>query len=395
MSLNNDYLKSIKAWLIIFIPGFFYVIQTALSVSAVLVVRFQHDFSINYFQVSLFESLYIICYIAMQIPAGLLLDKFSTNRLIAMAILVYSAALMLLSFTQVYSIALVCWILMGASSSFSFLRALKIAARRLSSHQYPLAVGLLETIMAVSAIFSMYLFHYVNHGDSWRKLFLQIAFILAPFALLAFMFARTTKLKIEQAVPSYTKSLSTIFSNKRLWILVLYIGFISVSLVVLTNNWQVDMLKNLYHIKDVEAVTINAMAMFGYIMGALHGGLYRTRFGARKTLITTAFVKLVVLIGGIYAASQALLSILLFANGFAIGLSLLCFTIAKEWVPSDQQSLAAALVNMSSDGVGAIVLPISSFLLDTTQQNFYLAVIPLYIANFIVIAVSFMIRERR
>ena len=71
-----------------------------------------------------------------------------------------------------------------------------------------------------------------------------------------------------QLLPSYSKSLPIVVSNKRLWVLVLYIGFISVSLIVLTNNWQLDMLKKLYHIKNVEAVTINAMVMLGYIMRA-------------------------------------------------------------------------------------------------------------------------------
>ena len=73
----------------------------------------------------------------------------------------------------------------------------------------------------------------------------------------------------------------------------------------------------------------------------------------------------------------------------------MCFTIAKEWVPRDQQGLASVLVNMAIDGVGATVLPLAGFLLDTRQPNFYLAVIPLYIANFVVIGVSFMIRERK
>ena len=162
--------------------------QTALSVASVLVARFQHDFSINYFHVSLFEILYIICYIAMQIPARLLLDKFPTNRLMAVSILIYSLALAAFSATHSYSIAFICWILMGASSSFSFPGALKVAGRLLPSRQYLLAVGLLETIMAVSAIFSMYLFHYVNHGEDWRRLFFQIALVLAHFSVLAFIF---------------------------------------------------------------------------------------------------------------------------------------------------------------------------------------------------------------
>ena len=387
------HLKTTQHWLVILIPGFFYMVQTAFSVIAVLLVRLQHDFSVNYFQISLFETLYILCYILMQIPAGLLLDKFPTNRLIAVAILTYSIALIFLGKTHSYDEALVCWIFMGTSSSFSFLGALKLANSKLSSRQYPFAVGILETLMAISAIFSMYLFQYVEHGNDWRNLFEYIAFILLPFSLLAIVFAKVPAHIKKQPMKSTVSSLLTVLANKRIWALILYIGFISASLVVLTNNWQIYMLKKIYHIKGGDAITINAMVLLGYVMGALHGSLYRRRFGMRRTLIIAAFAKLGALVVGIYATSQALLAISLFANGFIIGLSLLCFTIVKEWTPNDHQSVVTASVNMASEGIGIVVLPLTSFLLDVTQQNFYLAVIPLYIANFVVIAVSFAIKE--
>lgn len=397
--MNANYKASaIYPWLIILIPAVFYIFQYTILISPeIFAPNLKLTLHINDYQLGWLAAIYTLAYVFMQIPCGLLLDRFRTHYLISLAILIYALGLLLFAHTNTYWIALVARIILGLSSSFAFISALKLTNEWLPENKYTLVVAILEICMALSAVAAAYFFvYYRQAGRSWETLFWQTGIILFALVFISFIFARDKKsMIVEVSEKKYVKELIVAIKEPQLWLAGLYIGFIFVSLVVLTNTWQITMLKTIHHIRGLEAVTVNSMVMFGFIAGALNAGIYANRFGIRNTLIFAGIGKMLALIGGIYFSSTPLISLMLLLNGFAIGLSLLCFTLAKQYVQRELHSFASALINMFCVGIGASILPFFSYLLDVTKEDFMIAIIPLYIANIIVVIVSFYIKEKK
>ncbi|MFN2562228.1 MAG: nitrate/nitrite transporter [Jatrophihabitans sp.] len=113
--------------------------RTSLGVAGLLAER---RFGITAAQLSVFIFLQLGVYAALQIPTGVLVDRYGPRRLLVVASLVMGAAQLLFAAVPSYPVALLARFLLGAGDALTFVSVLRFAALRFGPRRYPLIVSL-------------------------------------------------------------------------------------------------------------------------------------------------------------------------------------------------------------------------------------------------------------
>ena len=118
------------AWLICLLAAVFYAYDFLLRVQPnILVHQLLDYFDTNAAGVGILYSAYYWAYTPLQIPVGLLIDRYNTRIILTLSALVCAIGAFLFAKMPSYPIALNAIMLMSSGSAFAFIGALKLAAK--------------------------------------------------------------------------------------------------------------------------------------------------------------------------------------------------------------------------------------------------------------------------
>jgi MFS family permease len=123
--------------------------RTSLGVAGLLA---EHRFGISPASLSVFIFLQLGVYAAMQVPTGVLVDRYGPRRLLVTASLLMGAAQLLFATVPSYPVALCARALLGCGDALTFISVLRFAATHFSARRYPLLVALTGMIGTVGNI---------------------------------------------------------------------------------------------------------------------------------------------------------------------------------------------------------------------------------------------------
>jgi len=109
-------------------------------------------FDISASQLSTFTVLQLLVYAAMQIPVGVLLDRFGPRRLLIAGAVFMTAAQLGFAFTGTYSGALVARVFVGMGDAMVFISVLRIVASWFPPRRSPLLTAFTSTIGQLGAL---------------------------------------------------------------------------------------------------------------------------------------------------------------------------------------------------------------------------------------------------
>ena len=113
--------------------------RTSLGVAGLLA---EQRFGITPAQLSVFIFLQLGVYAAMQVPTGVLVDRYGPRRLLLTAALLMGSAQLLFSAVPSYPAALLARALLGCGDALTFVSVLRFAATHFSPRRYPVLVAL-------------------------------------------------------------------------------------------------------------------------------------------------------------------------------------------------------------------------------------------------------------
>lgn len=93
-------------------------------------------------QLSTFVMLQLGVYAAMQVPAGILIDRFGPRRMLLTATLIMGGAQLLFAFVTSYPLALLARGLLGVGDAMTYISVLRLVAGWFPARRYPTMVGL-------------------------------------------------------------------------------------------------------------------------------------------------------------------------------------------------------------------------------------------------------------
>lgn len=393
---------TIKGFIIWFICALFFLYEFFLrTVLGIFQVQLMNDLDLSALQFAMVSSTsYQIIYGFMQLPVGILADRYGLKKSLLFATLTCSLATLGFACSQGYATALLYRFFMGLGSSFGFVCLLLAVYDWLPRKNIALFIGLSQFIgtmgpMLASGPLSTTL---ESHSCSWRGLFFALACIGSGLALLVVYFIEKNRehnhsFFILSRQSSFWINFKQLIRQKQIWYIGFYSASVYFSLEYLSENEGISFLKAKGFSGGFSAYLIS-IAWLGYAVGCPVSGYLSDKYQQRKPLMfCSVSLVLLSLIAIIYLPLSQLASLTFFftlglgASGQSIG-----FAIISEYCKASYLTIGLAFNNTVIMFYGAFSAPLLGWFLEKKpphvsllfhyQENFSL-IITLVLSGFI------------
>lgn len=180
-----------RAWLIwsVGVAAYTLAITNRTSLGAVGVdaaERFQADAS----TLSLFAVVQLAVYGGMQIPIGILLDKYGSRPIITIGMVLMAAGQLVMAVSPSIGIALIARILLGAGDAAVFPAVLRLVATWFPAQRGPVMVQFTGLVGQTGQLIALIPLAALLHATTWSITFGSIAGLGILFAILVFLVIR-------------------------------------------------------------------------------------------------------------------------------------------------------------------------------------------------------------
>ncbi len=361
-----------------------------------IVPELQAEFHVSLSEIGLYASSFLYVWILMQIPAGIMFDRFDSRKLIFISTFIIALACAIQGLTHNFALGIFSRVLMGAASSFSLIGAIYLGRAWFSVTTLPIIIGITQGLSGVTEIGFPVLFANIAREVQWREVILLLGMIVLTLAFLALFYVRDKpveiRLKQRHSIPL---KLAIVFGNKYLWGLGIYIGFAVAYFVSMADMWGIVWLRRQFSLTTVDAVYMNSVVIFGFMIGSPLIG-WVSRFLPRRILIMICMLlEYVFLTWMNYAAHDVEAHcIILFLLGFFTGAIVLAFDMAKEIISEQHYGLAVGFLNMFFGAIGVLVTPLIGYILTLHSGSLLYKPLTLQLTGVIAAAMSIFIAWR-
>ena len=367
-----------RAWIIWGLSALFMFYKYAIEVSpSVMTQDLMRTFNINGAETGNLAACYFYAYLIMQIPAGLLLDRFGPKKMTSFAILL--AALGTLAFCRATNLfeASLGRFLTGAGASFAALNCLKLIANWFPKRNFAFMVGLMMTLGMLGAVGGQAPLNAFIQAFHWQKALEIIAGIGVILAILFWLVVkdRPAHHKEELLVAtrlSLLESCKRIFKHSQSWTLSIYSGLAFAPISVFGGLWGVPFLKETFGLSSMVAAHEVSLVFIGFAAGAPLAGWLSEKLGFRKPIMLWGtLVGLLAITFVLYApiTSSVWLGLNLFIFGFSLSAFLLSFTMIRESHSLGIAATAVGFMNAFNALFGALSDPLTGKFLDMGWQG--------------------------
>ena len=146
--------------------------RTSLGVAGLLAAdRFQ----ISGTQLATFTVLQLLVYAALQVPVGVLLDRFGSKKLILTGLALMTGGQLLFAVVGTFELGVIARVLVGAGDAMIFVSVIRVVALWFGERHSPLITQLTGQLGQVGAIAASFPLAAALHGVGWTPTFLAAA----------------------------------------------------------------------------------------------------------------------------------------------------------------------------------------------------------------------------
>ncbi len=364
-----------------------------------------YDLKLNLVQFSIISSVaYQLIYALMQIPAGIIVDRYGLKKSLTLAVSVCAAAMLGFSFSEHFGTALLYRLMIGFGSSFGFICILVIVYEWLPLRRRAFFVGLSQFIGTVGPMISGGPLTYWSEVGTfnWRHLFIYLSIIGVAIATLAFIFVKNKEQSLDEVIV-VEKPTDNVSQIKSLWYAqILWIVFYSACVYFAIEYLSENATKQYLSFHNISAVNSSFMitlSWLGYACGCPSIGFMSDYFYTRKRMMqicaVLVFVSLLLIV--LFPFNIWLLRIGFFFLGVGVAGQTIGFAAVAENTEKKYIGVALALNNAAMMFVMAINAPIVSYTIDALgggPDDYQKALLILPAMGFLAILIStFKIKE--
>lgn len=351
---------ALLAWSVWGLGGLLYLIAFYQRVApAVITDRLMSDFAIGAASLGNLSAFYFYSYVAMQIPTGIIADRWGPRRLLTAGAAIAAVG------TALFAAAPSLWwanagrLLIGASVAVAFVSMLKLASHWFAARHFPLVSGMALFVGIVGAVFAGPPLRAVVEVFGWREVMAVSAAVTAVLAVIIWLRVRDDPAESGYAShfsgghdgahhPSILRGLAEVLSYRNAWLLILTPGGMAGAVLTFAGLWGVPYFIQAYGMTTKEAALLTSTMLVAWALGGPLLGSASQRLGRRKPLyVATCAVALAgwsVLVFLPPLPLPALVGLLL-VLGFSSGNIIIGFAFIKESVPARLTGTASGLVN--------------------------------------------------
>lgn len=357
----------------------FLFFEYALRLSdSVIIPELSRAFHLHALTLGMLSSSYYIIYILMQIPAGLLLDRFGLKRVMSLACLLLALSSILMGNATQYEQAIMARLLMGLASSFAFIGSIKYLHQIIPNDRLSWWVGVTITIGTLGAVFGQAPWMWVTKtlGD-WRIVYDIVGILLISVSAVLFY----TLPEQHRHNHSFQPALYPIRWHRNLFKLVFYIALISAPLTAFVALWGVPFLTHGFHYTRQSAADYMSLAWIaGLIGGPLFGFLGNViRQPYRLLILTGIMVAILMETTLLVPLSPLWESLVWFLLGLLCNANVVVFAILLKPIAFEKTGFMTGFINMCNMAGGPLFqLLIGAWLSSATVKHYFPHTLSLY-----------------
>lgn len=402
MMINNAPPKA-SAWLIWTLASGFFLIEYLVRISPSIISNaLMRNFSVQAFALGGLSAFFYYAYASMQIPAGLIVDRFGSYKPLIMATLCCALGSWLFAEAPSISIGYVSRFIIGFGAAFAFVCTMKIIATWFPKPYFPLLAGITQALGMVGAAIGDAPLSLLFHHFGWRETMLVISGLFLLLSL-GFFLTRNTKPPQQPALTTNTThqhtiahALKCVLANPKTWLNGLFIGLLFGPTAAFAEQWGVSFLYHSNHLPHTVAAFDIGLVFIGIAIGCpLFGYLTNVTQAHVKLMRYSAIISLFLLATVIYShhffhLPNTVIALLLLAYGVANSGIVPSYALAAKINPHALTGLAIGFTNMASILIGSIFIPIIGYLLEYFWQGKMLHKIPIYSSTTYILALTIL-----
>lgn len=350
---------------------------------------------------------YQIIFGFMQIPVGLIVNKFGLKLTLFCAAILCAIANAGFAMSHSFYVAIFFRMFMGLGSSFGFVCLLVAVYEWLPRKNIALFIGISQFIGTLGPMLAAGPLNMVAETKifSWRELFLMLSGVAVFIAMLVLIFVeknRQTKGKfiILSTTASVIDSLKNVLKIKQIWCIALFSAAIYFSIEYLSENESSAFLISKGFSATMAAYMIT-IAWLGYAIGCPMWGYISDKLQKRKPIFYIAgFLELVALLIIIYIPASTILTAFCFillglgTSGQSVGFAIMAENCKEEYL-----AIGLAFNNAMIAFFSAFNAPLIGEVLDKVakgatiglkQYQIGFVIMPLLVSISIILAIFFI-----
>ena len=373
MPIKNNKKYMLIAWLICGLGAVFYSYEYFLRISpSVMESALRNHFNLSATGFGLLSAFYYYAYVPMQLPVGVLMDRFGPRRLLTVACLVCVIGTLMFADTFIFGVAAIGRFLVGLGSAFAFVGVLKLATIWLPEDKLAMVAGLATALGTIGAMIGDNLLGHLVTLVGWQQTVNFTAiFGMALIFVLWFGLRDQKRHKGDEGTVHSFKTnmvdLGIIVRNKQIWINGMYGCLVYLPTTVFAELWGIPYFRHAHGLTQSGANLCNSILFLGFTIGAPLMGFISDKIKRRKLPMFigasgAAIVMIIVLyVPGLNSIS---LCMLMFLLGLLYSVQSIVFAVGREVSPKEAAGTAIAMTNMIVM-IGAMLLqPLVGRLLD-------------------------------
>jgi sugar phosphate permease len=335
MRIEKQSQATFYPWIIWLLAAIFFFYKYLLQVSpSVMSEELMRSFHATGAELGNLAACFFYSYLIMQIPVGILLDRFNPKYITTFAIALSALGTYLFSMTNDIHYAYMTRWLMGLGASFAAVSCFKMVTIWFPPKRFALMAGLSMTAAMCGAIGGQLPLSLLVKHFQWQ---LAMKYIAIPGFALAFLFLLVVKNKDSDKQVrenlSFKQQILTVFSSKQTWILSFYSGLAFAPVSVFGGLWGVSFLKQTYHLNSAVAASAISFIFIGFAIGSPLSGWLSDYMQRRKPLMiigTSLAILTLCLVLYLPIANAITIGLLLFLFGLGASCFFLCFSMVRE-----------------------------------------------------------------
>ena len=366
----------LRVWAIWLCGALFYFYQFVLRLSmGVMTDHLMSAFNVQACALGIVTSIYYLAYSVMQVPVGMVIDRFGPRRLITGAIAVCVGGIFIFALSTNVIMAGVGRCLMGIGSAFAYVGTLKIATLWFPRDHVGRAIGLTMVFGTLGGVCGGAPLGYLMDFMDWRQAMNLIALVGIGLIVMVWFIIRdrpsdlgySEKKNVEYVSHNITEGLLKVVRSRQIWLIGVYACLMYIPLSAFADLWSVPFMTEAYQVNRKMAASLTSMILIGVAVGSPITAYFSDKMRQRKPFMIISALGSVITYGLIFYVSDIPLSImyiLMFLGGLFFTGQVLSFVLAGEIMPISSSGVAFGFINMIVMLSGVVLPPLIGWLLE-------------------------------
>lgn len=366
-----------QGWLVCLCASLFFFYEfIQMNMFNAISTQLMQAFHVNATQLGRLSSFYFIANVIFLFPAGMLLDRVSTRKIILSSLGICILGTALFAWTSSVAWASVFRFLTGIGSAFCFLSVIRLSTRWFPAARMALVIGIVVTMAMIGGMAAQTPLTLLAQAVSWRSaLFIDAAFGVVIFALIMGFVVdyppshRQQHQREQQQISQmgYWKSMGLAFLKMQNWFGGIYVCLMNLPISLLGGIWGVLYLGDAHQLSRLDATYVTSMLFLGTIVGGPISGWLSDRIRLRRLpMIVGAIISLALILVIMLVTHLSIISLLILflAIGLATSTQIIGYpTVAENSIPAIT-AMSVSVVNITVMSGQAIFQPIFGRLMD-------------------------------